>query len=218
MDIANSTRVSANGKYGTGGPEFDKPAPETSAKNPRRRWLIGIGALIAASLIGAAWAYYSNAAGYEATDDAFIEGHIVQLSPEVSGNVLSMYINDNQMVKKNDMVVELDPRDFQARVAQARAALGTATAQVDLAWERLAQAQAQVVAAQAEATRAGTDEGRLAVLFHQQLIARQELDHGTADARSTAAQLAAARANVQAQAAALGEAKSQVADCPVFFQ
>lgn len=211
MEITNVEEVSANAGRAAGGPKFPQAAGPVAAKKPRRMWLIALGALTGALLVAAGLAYYIYTSRYESTDDAFIEGEIVQLSPKVPGTVRSVYIDDNQQVKKGDLLIEIDPRDFQARVAQAQAALRTALAQVALARDRLAQAQSQVVSAQAEATKAGTDERRLAELFSRQLIARQELDHAVADAQNTAAQVAARRANVQAQAAALREAHSEVA-------
>jgi membrane fusion protein (multidrug efflux system) len=193
-------------------PEFDKVATIALKKNSRRTRLIALGAIAIVILIAAGFTYYSYASGYESTDDAFIEGHISQVSPKVTGHVLTVHVTDNQPVNAGDLLIEIDPRDFQARVAQARAALETSTAQAALARERLAQAEAQVGAAQAEATRAGADERRFAELVRRDLIARQEFDHATADARTTSAQLAAARANEQASAAAIRQADSQVAE------
>ena len=195
-----------------GKPEFEKVETSTPKKSPWRSWSIVSGVLAAMLLVAAGFTYYSYASGYESTDDAFIEGHISQLSPKVTGHVLAVHVTDNQQVKAGDLLVEIDPRDFQARVAQARAALETSIAQAALMQERLAQAKAQVAAAQAEATRAGTDQSRSAELVRRDLIARQEFDHATADARTTAAQLAAARANEQASVAGIRQADSQAAE------
>ena len=67
-------------------------------------------------------------AGYESTDDAFIAGHVVPVSPRVAGHVAKVYVSDNQSVKKGDLLVELDPSDFEARLAAAEAALQAAKA------------------------------------------------------------------------------------------
>jgi len=201
-----------------GRPEFEKVETITPKKSPRRTWLIALGALVAVLLLATGFTYYSYASGYESTDDAFIEGHISQISPKVSGHVLAVHIDDNQLVKAGDLLVEIDPRDFQARVALARAALETSIAQTALTQQRLAQAQAQVIAAQAEATRADTDQGRSAELLRRDLIARQEFDHATADAHTTAAQLTSARANEQASVAAVRQAESQVVEARAALQ
>src|SRR4029450_13452430 len=61
--------------------------------------------------------------GWERTDDAFVDGHMVFLSPRVAGQVLEVRVVENQQVKKGDVLVRLDPVDFEARVARARADL-----------------------------------------------------------------------------------------------
>jgi membrane fusion protein, multidrug efflux system len=72
--------------------------------------------------------YYLHAISHESTDDAFIDGHIIQISPKVSGNVIKLHITDNQQVNEGDLLVEIDPRDFETRLAQARASLLAAQA------------------------------------------------------------------------------------------
>ena len=67
--------------------------------------------------------YWIYARSHESTDDAFVEGHIIQISPKVSGYVARVYVNDNQEVKAGDLLVELDARDYEVRLQQARAAL-----------------------------------------------------------------------------------------------
>jgi membrane fusion protein (multidrug efflux system) len=66
---------------------------------------------------------------YEVTDDAFIDGAVVQISPRVSGQIINVLITDNQHVEKGDLLVELDPRDFETAVAKARAALSKSEAE-----------------------------------------------------------------------------------------
>src|SRR6202008_5079964 len=73
--------------------------------------------------------YWAYARSHESTDDAFIDGHIIQVSPKVSGYVLKVYVTDNQNVKAGDLMVEIDSRDLQAKVDQAKAALKAGLAQ-----------------------------------------------------------------------------------------
>ncbi len=72
--------------------------------------------------------YYFHALSHESTDDAFIEGTIVSVSPKISGHVTSVYVNDNQWVKKGDLLVELDSRDFEIQLEVAKAELASAKA------------------------------------------------------------------------------------------
>lgn len=73
--------------------------------------------------------YLRYAMTHESTDDAFVQAHVVAISPKVANYVSRVHIDDNQHVSKGDLLVELDPRDFEARLAQARANLAAAVAQ-----------------------------------------------------------------------------------------
>lgn len=146
----------------------------------RSRSLLIVSAAIVL-LIGSAFAlrYWLNARLYESTDDAFIEGRTVEISPKVSGYVKKIYVTDNQEVHEGDLLVEIDPVDYEAKVDEARAALDTAlarhrsaqtgvsltsvtssavveqaNARLDAADGVVAQAHAQVAAAQSRAAQA----------------------------------------------------------------
>lgn len=62
-----------------------------------------------------------NASKFESTDDAYIETHTVAVAPKVSGQVISMYVTDNQKVKEGDLVAEIDPTDYSAKLAESAA-------------------------------------------------------------------------------------------------
>src|SRR3954454_5661370 len=74
--------------------------------------------------------YWLHARSHESTDDAFIDGHIVQVSPRVSGYVAKVYVTDNQVVKEGDLLAELDAKDYETRLDQAKAALNAGSAKV----------------------------------------------------------------------------------------
>lgn len=65
---------------------------------------------------------------YKSTDDAFIEGHVITVAPRVSGPVLKLNIEDNQDVKKGDLLLEIDPNDYQAKLKETKAKLDEAKA------------------------------------------------------------------------------------------
>ncbi|HEY9501046.1 MAG TPA: biotin/lipoyl-binding protein, partial [Pyrinomonadaceae bacterium] len=77
--------------------------------------------LVVAAIVGIR--YWLYARSHESTDDAFIEAHVIQISPKVSGHVVKLYVDSNQQVNKGDLLAEIDPRDYQAKVDQAKAAL-----------------------------------------------------------------------------------------------
>jgi membrane fusion protein, multidrug efflux system len=79
-------------------------------------------------LVIAAVAYYRHSRSFESTDNAFIEGGIIQVSPRVSGQVMRVCVTDNQQVQKGDLLLEIDTRDYELRVAETKARLADAEA------------------------------------------------------------------------------------------
>ena len=102
-------------------PGSQPPTPKRMAPHKKVIYV----ALVAVVILGGAalglW-YWRYAESHEWTDDAFIDGHITQVSSRVPGRVIKVLFDDNQEVKQGDNLVKIDPRDFQVRVAQARAA------------------------------------------------------------------------------------------------
>ncbi len=94
------------------------------SEKPRVLYLV-IGVVLIVGLIVGLRSFFRSM-HYVSTDDAMIVGHIVDVSPKVSGQVLKVYVNDNQRVKKGDLLLEIDPRDYQARLDEAEASLRTA--------------------------------------------------------------------------------------------
>ena len=84
-------------------------------------------------LIAAIAIFYWYSSGRVNTDDAEVDGHLNPVSAKISGNVLEVLVNDNQQVKAGQVLVKIDPRDYQARVDQTRAALALAQAQANAA-------------------------------------------------------------------------------------
>ena len=76
----------------------------------RRPWvwaLLGVASLVG---IGVGVAYYVYSLSYESTDDAFVDGHVVAVSPRVAGHVAKVYVTDNQWVHQGDLIAEPTPR------------------------------------------------------------------------------------------------------------
>ena len=73
-----------------------------------------------------------HALHFQSTDDAFVEGHIVSVAPRVSGPVVEMLIDDNKPVKKGDLLIVIDPNDYEAKLAQSKAQLAQAKAALNI--------------------------------------------------------------------------------------
>src|ERR1035438_453198 len=98
----------------------EKPAvAEPQTKSPVR---IVVAILLVIAIGAGLWAYY-HYRDRVSTDDAEVDGHVSAIAPKISGNVIDVLVRDNQPVKAGDVLVRIDPRDYQARVDQAKATL-----------------------------------------------------------------------------------------------
>jgi membrane fusion protein (multidrug efflux system) len=126
------------------------PAAPPAGAAPGRK-VMTVAVLVLAICLGlAAWRWWPWR-GSESTDDAFIEGHVVAVSPTIAGRVVRVLVADNQHVAAGELLAELDAAPAQAKVDEAQAALTQATAMVQVAHELAALADANVTAADAEA-------------------------------------------------------------------
>jgi membrane fusion protein (multidrug efflux system) len=160
-------------------------------------------------LIGAGagtWYWYSTR-DLETTDDAYTDGRAIQIAPRVSGNVVQLAVNDNEFVHAGQLLIQIDPRDYQAAVDQAQAELDTAEAQAasaslghEIAQEtfpaRLASAQAQLASAQAAQAKADADLRRQ-LGVPKAATTQQNIDEARAAALQAAAQVQQAEAAVK---------------------
>jgi membrane fusion protein (multidrug efflux system) len=197
--------------------EDAQESPQDAARRRRRRRIAIIGALIVAAVLATAGVlYWLHARHYESTDDAFIDGHITQMAPQVSGRVVALLVDDNQHVTAGQPLLRIDPRDFQVKLDQARARRGNAEAQlrqaeaqVGLQRASVDQARANVRVTEAELVQAQQDSSRYHAI-DQRAITRQQLDNATATVRSAQARLDANRQAVEAAEAQVKSAEAQV--------
>jgi membrane fusion protein, multidrug efflux system len=177
---------------------------------PRR----GRAALARVSLVLVAMVAAAAGSGYwyltrneVTTDDAYTDGHAVTIAPQISGTVVALDVTDNQRVKAGQVLIEIDPRSYLAARDQAAANLQVAEAQLDNARlrsetarteypARLAQAQAQLQAAEAARFKADADARRQLAL-PRQATSQQDIDTAMATRRSAEAQVAQAQAALQ---------------------
>jgi membrane fusion protein, multidrug efflux system len=124
--------------------------------------VVCLGLIVVGITAGIAW--YLHARHYESTDDAFIDGRPVLVSPEVSGKITSVSVTDNQIVNDGDLLATIDPRNYRAAVDQAEgqirqdeATIKNVDAQVTAQRAQVDQASQQVTEAQA-ALKFATDE------------------------------------------------------------
>ena len=145
--------------------------------------------------------------GEESTDDAAIDGRVVTISPKVPGYVIALNIDDNQLVKEGDVLLEIDPKDYAIRVEKAKAALQAATAAASASVQsfettsisapsNLDAARAEVDAAQANWVKADAVLKRMQRLSNQ-ARSQQELDQAVAAEKSAKSSLEDSQAKLR---------------------
>ena len=163
--------------------------------------------------------YWAYARSHESTDDAFIDGRVVQVNPKVTGYIVKVHVKDNQEVKEGDLIAEIDPRDFEARLEQARAALAAGSARLREARTgvELTRASARANVQQASATvqqaRSGVESQRAAAAAERTRIT--QAGAGVATAQANVAQ---ARSQVAAAEAEATRAQADVARYQELFE
>lgn len=159
--------------------EEAKPARAPPWK--RRRALLIVGGIAVAVVLGVL-VYVLLHAGKESTDDAQIDADVVPLAPHVAGQVAAVAVVENQPVKKGELVLRLDDRDYLARVDQAGAELESARAQAEAADSKVAVAEAAARGSltQAEANLRGTNRS-VAAAGAQRAQARANLESRSSD-------------------------------------
>ncbi|MBI3446344.1 MAG: HlyD family secretion protein [Magnetospirillum sp.] len=141
----------------------------------------------------------------ETTDDAYVDGDITAISPKVSGYVVTLAAADNQTVRKGEILLRIDDRDYRAKVDEASAQVKARLAQLIQIDDRVAvqesvisQSGASITSARAEMVRAKADLERSRRLVREDYVSRQRFDVTQADATRAEAGLAGSGAGLQA--------------------
>jgi membrane fusion protein, multidrug efflux system len=192
-------------------------AASRSKREPKRfgRRTVILGAVGALALAAATY-WFISSAGYETTDDAAVEAHVVQVSPKISAHVKAVHFDDNYQVSRGDLMIELDPRDYQVALASAEANLAStksklteSEAQQNVAQAGLGQVKADLASAEATAENARSDFNRNEQLYKTHVIDRREYDASAAQAKTAAASVESASKRVTSQEAQVRLASAQ---------
>src|SRR5947209_10360332 len=166
-------------------------------KKSRARFvLLAVAVLVVAA--AAAWAYV-HFRDRVSSDDAQVDGHLTSVAPKVAGTVLEVLIKDNQPVKAGQVLVRIDPRDFQARVDMAKAALLQAESQL-----RSAQAVVPMIN---ESTQSGTSSASAQLADARAELQRAQLTYEQA----SSSDISLEEANVRSKEASNERAQADLA-------
>jgi membrane fusion protein, multidrug efflux system len=152
------------------------------------------------------WDAWVGSAVVQTTNDAYVKAETTRLSSRVAGEVLIVAANDFQRVKAGDLLVQIDPADYEAQVAQAEAGVAGAQAaldnlanQVELQYATIAQAEAQQVSALAQEVETRQEQERQQSLTQTEAGTRQKLEQATGGYARAQADVRASRALIAAQ-------------------
>lgn len=221
--------------------QWPEEAEETSRKqrargffrqHPHARWILPLLLLAVVATGVYVWHYY---AARESTDDAQIDGHIGPISSRVSGTVIQVNVEDNQVVDAGTVLVQLDPKDYQVALARAQADLAdaeaaahaaqtgvpitsttttsqtsTADANLNATHKEVDATNARLREAQANYNKVSQDLKRYEQLLAKDEISRQQYDAALAAEQSAAASIDAARAAVATAQSHVSQAEAGV--------
>jgi len=180
-------------------------SPVAGGNRRRRKALATLAGTV--GLAALAWGGYEwlVASHFEATDNAYVQGNVIQITPQIGGTVLAIQADDTDFVRAGQPLVQLDPADAGVALEQAQANLGQAVRQVRTLYANNGSLAAQVrlreadiAKADAEVERAGDDLKRRQSLAGNGAVSREELNHAAAQLANARAALAAAQAGAAA--------------------
>ena len=194
----------------------------TAPNGTRKKALLTVTAVVAVGAIayGSYWALVLN--HYESTDNAYVQGNVVQITPQLGGTVVAIQAEDTQRVKAGQVLVKLDPADAQVALEQAEAQLAQTVREVRTLYanngtlkSQITLRQADLTRAQAELARAQDDVARRTPLAATGAIGKEELVHAQAQVEALKASAAAAQSAVAAAQGQLQTNQVQTDGVPV---
>ena len=195
----NKNPPAPNGGNGSSG--YNSNGMPSSRARSRKRIITFLSLVFAAAGISYGVYWYEIGQWHEATDDAYVAGHVVPVTPQIGGTVLAVHAEDTQLVKAGAALVELDHADARVALDQAESALAQTVREVRTLYANNATLTAQIKVRQAEVDRWKQDIARREAIANTGAVALEEIDHArdalkAADAALTTAkeQLAASQA------------------------
>ena len=181
-------------------------AQQTPANAGKRKRLLSLIALVVIVLgIGYGVWYFLVGSHFESTDDAYVAGNVVQVTPQVAGTVIGIKADDTDIVQQGQDLVILDPSDARVALDQAEAQLAQTVREVRTVYANngtlaanIATRQADTIKARSALVRAEDDYKRRAALTASGAVSKEELQHVQTELDGAKSALAAADANVQA--------------------
>lgn len=191
-----TTETTPNTSAGQGAPLPPSQSALKPANGKRKRALLIV--LTVVLLAGIGWlAYYLlYARWHQDTDDAYVQGNIVSITPQTVGTVVEIHAEDGMRVEAGQVLVQLDPNDAQVAFEQATANLAGTVRQVRGLYSNVDTAQSDIAAREVAVAQARADVARRSGLVASGAVSAEELAHAQAQLKSAEAALGASRGSL----------------------
>ena len=149
----------------------------SAERSSRNKHLLLLSLFFVAVAVGAGIWWFNMLYGSETTDDAYVAGNVVPVMPQVAGNVITLHVEDTQLVKAGMPLVEMDPTDARLALLRAETQLAQTLRQVQQQMAELKQFDASIALRQAELDRVAGDQHRREVLGMNNAVGKEEVLH-----------------------------------------
>jgi membrane fusion protein (multidrug efflux system) len=198
-------------------------AVEDTPKGSKKKFVLPIVAILVAFALIWAFKTWTYGRSHESTDNAAVDGHLVPVLAKVSGYVKKVTVSDNDQVKVDSLLVQIDPAEYTVKLAQAEADLaaarataggagssGQAQAAVEQATGQRSSLDAQIAAARANETKARQDLARMQELADKQVVSKMQLDAARAASEAASANVVALQRQTNAASGTVASAEAGV--------
>ena len=174
-------------------PQQNAASAQPQNNGKRKRMMTLLIAVIVIAAIAYGLYYFLVARFHEETDDAYVNGNVVQITPQITGTVIAVKADDTQTVKAGDPLVVLDPADSQVALQQAAANLAQTVRQVRGLFVNDDQYRAQVALRQSDLSKAQDDLRRRVAVSQTGAVSQEEISHARDAVRAAQASVDAAQ-------------------------
>ncbi len=189
---------------------MEEPKKENGVVGKKKKIAIVVFAVLLIAGAITLYFYLSYKATHISTDDAFVDGRVHSIAPKISGTVKAVYVNDNEMVKKGDMLLEIEPADYDARTNEAQSSANAEQAKLNEIRASVKAARAQLELSESNLRQAKIDLIRADMLVGKGAISKERYDKTKTGYDVSVAEVKAARERLNQTEASIATQTAKV--------